>query len=194
MNFSFRHIKLTLLSTRDGTLAKTTKIVQAIARGIPIVTDKWLQESAGAGRFLELSTYRPSFPEQEEEWKFDFAKVWNQPQTIFEGYTIYFTPGFKDKSQYGSVCKAAGAKVTSSKKQIQGDNTIVIAKEEDDPDAEKLIQDSVTCYTKDLLTTSILRGKVELDSGEFKIGGGASAVETGVELRKKRTRKSAGSS
>jgi hypothetical protein len=137
-----------------------------------------------------LASYKPSFPEQEEEWKFDFAKVWNQPQTIFEGYTIYFTTGFKDKSQYGSVCKAAGAKVTSSKKQIQDDNTIVIAKEEDDPEAEKLIQDSVTCYTKDLLTTSILRGKVELGSNEFKIGEGAEAVEARVETRKKRARKS----
>jgi hypothetical protein len=79
------------------------------------------------------------------------------------------------------VCKAAGAKVTNAKKQIQDDNTIVIAREEDDPEAEKLIQDSVTCYTKDLLTTSILRGKVELNSNEFKIG---------AEARKKRARKS----
>jgi hypothetical protein len=88
------------------------------------------------------------------------------------------------------VCKAAGAKVTTSKKQLQDDNTIVIAKEEDDPEADKLIQDSVTCYTKDLLTTSILRGKVELNSNEFKIGEGAETVEAVVETRKKRARKS----
>jgi hypothetical protein len=88
------------------------------------------------------------------------------------------------------VCKAAGAKVTNSKKQIQNDNTIVIAKEEDDPEAEKLIQDSVTCYTKDLLTTSILRGNVELDSNEFKIGEGAEAIEARMETRKKKARKS----
>jgi hypothetical protein len=164
------------------------KLIQAIALGVPIVTDKWLFDSAKTEHFLDLSPYKPSVPEQEKEWGFDLGKVWAEAQTPFNGYAIYFTPALKKTytnfREMERVCQTAGAKV-ASKRASKNDKIIVVAKEDEDPDAEKMIEDDETCYAKDLLTTSILRGNLNLDSDEFKI-----ATKSAGGARRKRPRKS----
>ncbi|XPT01844.1 hypothetical protein M3J09_010970 [Ascochyta lentis] len=164
--------KCNVLCVRDVGLAKTMKVIQAIALGIPIVTDRWLSESAKSEAFLDLSSYKPSVAQQEKEWGFDFEKVWGVAQTPFKGYAIYFTPALKktytDFRDMDRVCQTVGAKVVAKRTGKSG-KVIVLAKEEDDPDADKMIEDGETCYHKDLLTTSILRGTLDLDSDEFKI-------------------------
>lgn len=52
-----------------------------------------------------------------------------------------------------------------------GPHYIVLALESGDLDAPTLVEKGAVCYCKDLVTTSILRGKLELDSGEFRIVG-----------------------
>lgn len=52
-----------------------------------------------------------------------------------------------------------------------GPHYIVLALESGDLDAPILVEKGAICYCKDLVTTSILRGKLELDSGEFRIVG-----------------------
>lgn len=148
------------------------KVIQAVALGIPIVTDKWLSESAKTEAFLDLSSYKPSVAQQEEEWGFHLEKVWGAAQTPFKGYAIYFTPSLRKTytnfREMDRVCQTVGAKVVS-KRNGKNDKTIVLAREEDDPDADKMIENGETCYHKDLLTTSILRGTLDLNSNEFKI-------------------------
>lgn len=148
------------------------KVFQAIALGVPIVTDKWLTESAKAEGFLDLSPFKPSVAQQEKDWRFDFEKVWGIAQTPFNGYAIYFTSALKKTytsfREVDRVCQTAGAKV-AAKRSSKNDKIIVLATEEDDTEAAKMIEDGETCYHKDLLTTSILRGNLDLDSDEFKI-------------------------
>ncbi|KAF2628453.1 hypothetical protein BU25DRAFT_36159 [Macroventuria anomochaeta] len=164
--------KCNVLCVRDGGLAKTMKVIQAVALGVPIVTDKWLVESARAEGFLDLSSFKPSVTQQEKEWGFNFEKVWGVAQTPFKGYAVYFTPTLKKTytnfREMDRVCQTVGAKVTA-KRTGKNDKVIVLATEEGDPDAEKMIEDGEICYHKDLLTTSILRGTLDLDSDEFKI-------------------------
>lgn len=183
---------LTLNSVKDGTLTKTMKLLQSIALGIPIVTDKWLLDSAGAGHFLALSDYQPSAPKQEREWNFELSKVWHKPQSTFEGYSIYFTPSLKstysDFTEIDQVCKAVGAKVT---KKISDHRVIVLGKDKGDKEVETLLQEGTTCYTKDLLTMSILRGELVLDSDEFRIKSRAAATGKDTATHK-RTRNSMG--
>lgn len=161
-----------ILCVRQGTLTKTMKLLESIALGIPIVTDKWLLDSAKAGHFLALREHRPSVPKQEEEWNFKLDKVWGTPQAPFEGYTIHFTPelrkSYADFKEIEQVCKTVGAKV-AMKKPSKNEKLVVLAKEDKDKEAGKLMQEGFTCYTKDLLTSSILRGQVDLDSDEFMI-------------------------
>ncbi|KAH7386048.1 hypothetical protein BKA66DRAFT_511358 [Pyrenochaeta sp. MPI-SDFR-AT-0127] len=162
-----------ILCVRDGDLHKTSKVLQSIALGIPIVTDKWLFDSAKAGHFLVPSAYRPSAPMQEKEWKTKLDDILDQPQTPFEGYTIHFTQSlkasYKPFTEIEQVCKAAGAKKVTSGRMDKSGNIIVLARQTDDDEAEKLMQDGVTCYNRDLLTHSIFRGVADLDSKEFKI-------------------------
>ncbi|KAJ4364907.1 hypothetical protein N0V95_000554 [Ascochyta clinopodiicola] len=164
--------ELMKLSVRDVGLAKTMKFIQAIALGIPIVTDRWLSESAKSEAFLDLSSYKPSVAQQEKEWGFDLEKVWGVAQTPFKGYAIYFTPALRKTytnfREMDQVCQTVGAKVVSKRTDKSG-KIIVLAKEEEDPDADKMIEDGEMCYHKDLITNSILRGTLDLDSDEFKI-------------------------
>ncbi|EUC45611.1 hypothetical protein COCMIDRAFT_36703 [Bipolaris oryzae ATCC 44560] len=182
-----------ILCVRDSDLQKKTKVLYAIARGIPIVTDAWLLESAKEGRLLSLSAYKPSTSKQEEEWGFRFDDVFGQPQTPFEGYTIHFTKNlrgvYESFPEVVAVCKAAGAKnVTSSRMNTTGDNIVLANNYEDDPEAQKLIKDGITCYTKDLFTISIFRGYLDLESDEFKIES-PNADSTPSKEKKKRGRK-----
>lgn len=168
---------MTFLSVRDGDLVKTSKVLQAIATGTPIVTDKWLTDSAKAGYFLVLDAYRPSAPAKEKEWNFKLQDVLGQPQTPFHGYTIHFTTSlhaiYKPFTEMEHVCKTAGAKVTKKKmEKNKSENIIVLAHEEDDKEGEKLMQDGFTCYNRDLIPLSIFRGNLDLESDEFKIANG----------------------
>ncbi|KAF2029196.1 hypothetical protein EK21DRAFT_68116 [Setomelanomma holmii] len=182
---------------RDGNLPKTPKVLLAITTGTPIVTDKWLTDSAKAGHFLAAKAYRPSTPKQEKDWKFKLESVIGHPQTPFAEFTIHFTTGlhaaYKVFTEIEQVCKAAGAaKVTKKKKKINpDDNVIVLAVEEGDEEAEMLIREGVACYNRDLLPLSIFRGALDLDSDEFKLTAAVAAAGSSVnDTKAKRGRKS----
>ncbi|CAI9628157.1 unnamed protein product [Alternaria burnsii] len=186
-----------LLCVRDGDLQKTTKVLYAIACGIPIVTDQWLYESASAKRLLAVSAFKPSTPKQEEAWKLKLDDVLGQPQAPFLEYSIHFTRSLKAKyasfSEIEMVGKAAGAEnvIIGAAKVKKTGSSIVLADDRDDAEAHKLMKDGVTCYTKDFFTFSILRGVLDLESDEFRIKGVVEAAETPLkEPKKKRARKS----
>jgi hypothetical protein len=190
------HVLLIRRSVRDGDLHKTPKILQSIATGTPIVVDKWLTDSAKAGHFLSVDAYRPSAPKQEKEWNFKLEDVIGQPQTPFKGYILHFTTSahaiYKPFTEIEQVCKVAGALKVTKKKMDKGDNAnvIVVAAEEGDKDAEKLTQDGVTCYYRDIIPKSIFRGNCDLVSNEFKVGvGNEVATGTTKEAKAKRGRR-----
>ncbi|KAF1945963.1 hypothetical protein EJ02DRAFT_395251 [Clathrospora elynae] len=186
-----------ILCIRDGDLPKKAKVLRAIARGVPIVTDKWLLDSAKAVHFLSLAAYKPSVPKQEKEWKFKLEDVLGQPQAPFKRINIHFTKSLKAVYQpfteIEEVCKAAGANKVTSARINKTEDFIVLAKEDDDAEAQKLMQDGVRCYTRDLLTHSIFRGLLDLDSDEFRIDSGAVAAAGATDApkeKKKRGRES----
>jgi hypothetical protein len=180
---------LTLGSVRDGELHKTPKLLAAIAFGTPIVTDKWLIDSAKAGHFVSVSAYRPSAPKQEREWNVKFDQILGHAQTPFDGYTIHFTKNLKALyspfTEIEQVCQAAGAKKVTSSRMDKVGNIIVLAKDEDDGEVEKLKQEGIMCYNRDLITHSIFRGSVDLDSSEFKIGPETAATNAPKGTKKK---------
>jgi hypothetical protein len=182
-------LALTMRSVRDGDLHKTPKILLALAAGTPIVTDKWLTDSAKAGHFLSVEAYQPSAPGKEKEWGFALKDVLGHPQTPFEGYTVHFTTSlhaaYQTFTEIEQVCKAAGAAKVTKKKVDKSEKVIILAVEDGDKEAEKLMQDGAVCYSRDLLPTSILRGVLDLESDEFRI---VAAVPT--EAKKTRRRKS----
>lgn len=135
------------------------------------MTDRWLIDSAVAEHFLPTQGFQPNVSEQELEWRFSLKDISGIPQRPFKGQTIHFTS--KLQAQYAAfaeieqVCYAAGATKVTKKKFSK--DSIVLAADIGDEEAEKLMEDSTTCYIRDLIPMSIFRGKLDLDSEEFKI-------------------------
>ncbi|KAF2262857.1 hypothetical protein CC78DRAFT_618197 [Lojkania enalia] len=160
-----------VLCVREGPIRKSMKLLLCLALGIPIVTDKWLKESVKRNKFLRLEDFVPDIPDQEKEWGFSFSAVWKQAHPgLFKGKSVFFTPALKSVyttfAEVEAVCKAVGAKKPVAK---PGKDTIILALEENDLDAAAYIEKGYTCYNKDLLTLSIMRGGLDLESDEFKI-------------------------
>ena len=161
-----------------GPLSKTMKLLQSIALGIPIVTDKWLIDSSKANHFVAIEHYKPQIKAQEQEWNFSLERIWGKKQnTLFQGNTVYFTPtlksAYKNFTEMEEVCRAVGARRVISRpasgKDVDAADTIRMASEEEDEDADKLMRDGHACFTRDLLPNSIMRGKLDLDNDEFRI-------------------------
>ncbi|OAL48989.1 hypothetical protein IQ07DRAFT_541375 [Pyrenochaeta sp. DS3sAY3a] len=181
-----------VLCVKDGSLTKTMKLLESIARGIPIVTDKWLLDSATQDNFLPFEDYRPSAPDQEASWKFSLDKVWGKPQKPFEGYTLQFTfelqKSYTNFDEIKQVCRAVGATISAKK---SASKRIVLAKDSGDKDFAKFTQDGTKCFSKDFLTNGILRGEFDLESEEFLIQmDGPSATADTPKANRKKSRKS----
>jgi hypothetical protein len=145
--------------------------------GIPIVTDKWLISSHKAKRLLSPAGFTPQDRNFEKTWRCSLEDVRGTPQDkLFSGKIIYFTPTMRENHEsfvqdIKDIVNLAGAHRVARTIPMRFDkHVIVIAADGDyDPDAEALHKAGMTCYTRDLLTTSILRGLLDLGSGEFVI-------------------------
>ncbi|KAF2203219.1 hypothetical protein GQ43DRAFT_470171 [Delitschia confertaspora ATCC 74209] len=170
-----------ILCVRPKPLHKSLKVLLAVALGVPIVTDNWLIDSTRKGHFLAPEDYIPNVPDQEKLWSFSMSAIWGQPQNhLLSGQTVYFTPAlaatYKPFSEIEKVCKAVGAKQVRQPKALKDykvydddDDCIVLAVEQDDEHAIALAEDLHTCYHRDFLTTSILRGHFDFNGDEFQI-------------------------
>ncbi|KAF2015053.1 hypothetical protein BU24DRAFT_451948 [Aaosphaeria arxii CBS 175.79] len=192
-----RENECTLLCVNSGPLKKSMKLLLAIALGIPIVSDQWLLTSAKADALLDPHAYIPQVPDQERDWRFTLADVWAKPQrSLLEGKTVYFTPAlkamYKPFAEIEQVCKAVGARRTVSKpaREVKdGEGVVVLALDETDPDVKVLADGGVKCYSRELLASSILRGAVDLESTEFRLGGQTQVREESPKQRRGRSRK-----
>lgn len=159
-------------------LKKTGKLLLSVALGLRIVTDDWILASSKAERLLKTDNFIPEIPGREKEWGFSMADIVGKPQRdLFAGKTLYFTPALKKDYQSGfkeieHIAKTVGVKKVVSKaaRDLKFDeDCIILALEQGDLDAVMLHERQWACYHKDLLSTSILRGRLDLDSDEFVI-------------------------
>lgn len=87
------------------------------------------------------------------------------------------------------LCKAVGARRVVSRKDVAGaadtaasadDETwVFLVAEEGDTDVAVLAEKECVCYSKDFLTNSVVRGEVDLDSEEFRVGVKSGTKEKG---------------
>ncbi|TKA75362.1 hypothetical protein B0A49_03333 [Cryomyces minteri] len=155
------------LCVGKGEVKTTGKVLLSLAFGKTVVTDEWVSKSS------------------------DAKSCFTQPKIL------YFTPslrkdyggGFKEIEK---IAKAVGAARVISKPPRElpaisngtsEPETIVLALEHGDSEVSILSEKGWTCYRKELLSNSILRGHLDLASDEFKIQPSASQ-------QKKRKRKS----
>ncbi|KAF2278837.1 uncharacterized protein EI97DRAFT_499391 [Westerdykella ornata] len=185
-----------LLVVRDGSLRKSTKLLTALALGIPVVTDEWLPASARAGTFLPPADFVPSVVEQEIQVGFVLRKVWGVPQSrVLQGLKLFFTPALRrfypEWAEVEEVCRVAGAEAVGAIKSANsalkefgdegpGEDVVFLGLEEGDPDARGLVEKGFRVFNREFFTTGILRGEVDVRSEEFRIKEvGGSQMEKG---------------
>ncbi|KAF1983174.1 hypothetical protein K402DRAFT_396882 [Aulographum hederae CBS 113979] len=167
----------TVLCVGKGELKKTSKLLIAFALGCPIVRDEWATKSWRAKKLVDIKGFLPKSPKMEKEWGFKMSDtVGKGRQRLFKGKTVYMTPGLK--RDYGGgykdvvkIIQACGGSVISkaARNLVENDDTIVIGLEDGDRDAEALAEDGWTCYSKEILSLSIIRGELDLEDDEFVI-------------------------
>ncbi|KAJ9665300.1 hypothetical protein H2201_004592 [Coniosporium apollinis] len=171
------------LCVGTGKLVKTGKLLLSIAYGKQIVTDSWIKQSSQAGHLLDPQSFLPADTEREKEWGFRMSDaVGIDRRHLFAGKRLYVTPSLK--KYYGKKDNGSGYKEMEEVARVAGadrmvsmpardlrrnDNTIIFALENGDLDGSKLNEDGNRCYHMDLLSISILRGRLDLESDEFLI-------------------------
>lgn len=177
---SVEHSKSNFLCVGKGKMAKTAKLLLAVGLRHTIVTDEWVTASCKAGHLLDPTAYFPHEPTKEKEWLGDahpglLWTVQQRRQRVFKGFRLFFTPQLR--KEYGQgfsdlrhICLVMGAQEIVSRAaatEKQKDDVIALASANNDPEVKKLGRSKVKCYGKDLISASILRGRLDLDSAEF---------------------------
>ena len=162
-------------------LKKTSKLILAVLLGKDIITDSWVTDSVKGNDLLSVVPYMARDPKKEADWGTSLDEAiyrGKQGLRVLQDQTILFTPSAKkDLGKNGfdelkEIVKCAGAKFSSAlpKKSPEetSSSTVVVATHEDTEGAtlQKL---GWRIYVKDIISLSILRGKLDLESDEFLI-------------------------
>ena len=174
------------LCVKDDKLVKSSSLLQAILQGIHIVTERWISAPQRYGGFPDPEKYIPSDPDRELEWSFEIASAVRRGREGFPALladiTVWFTQRLKqsrktqvvrDLSNVASGLGATEVKfgIPSHQSVLHGTVEDVIIGIENDPQAPHVGRLGHQLYDKDLLTMAVLRGKLDLESNEFKVEG-----------------------
>ena len=162
-------------------LKKTSKLILAVLLGKDIVTDSWVRDSAKGNYLLSVVPYVPRDAQKEAEWGISLDKAIYQGKQglrVLRDQTILFTPFAKKElgkngfDELKEIVRCAGAKNVSSslpkKTAEETPHTIVVATH-NDADLAVLHELGWRAYVKDIISLSVLRGKLDLESDEFLI-------------------------
>lgn len=169
-----------ILCTGKGELKRTFKLLLAILMGKEIVTDEWVIQGTTRNKVLNTSDFVPEDTSREREWGTSLADAigrGRQCQKPLDGYTVNFTPSAKKElgkswSELKEICLVAGATAVQAmiprKSSADSDTTILIAAS-NETDQSTLEERGWKIFTKDIITFSVLRGRVDLLSDEFQM-------------------------
>ncbi|KAH0556931.1 hypothetical protein GP486_005283, partial [Trichoglossum hirsutum] len=168
------------LCVAPGELKRTSKLTISVALGKTIVTDDWIVNSEQAGQLLDPKPYLPRDPIREQAWGFNLEEAIQRGREkvrALEGWSIYFTPSLSKElgeaiKELQHMAHAAGASSVQTRLPLiaaeKFTDTLLLGSEYD-KDASELADLGWQLYSKDLLSLSILRGRLDTDSDEFKL-------------------------
>jgi hypothetical protein len=172
-------------SIGKGPLKLTSKLFKAKCFGLPIVDENWITETAKSKAEVDYRLFFADGEASKNKLPSDWSHGVSIPK-VFDGYAVYLTQVLK--KVYGTkylemveMIKSLGAtKVVSlpvaSIEKDHGvvDSMIVVGAGNDDKDSYNLAENEMTVYNKELISWTILRGNLDLESEEFRFAGGAS--------------------
>lgn len=152
-----------MLVIAEGELKATSKTLKSLLFKKIITTYKWVHESQAAGRVLDPNGYlHPDLNLEADR------------TSLFGGRTIFVTPGLKTayEKNYKNIeqmAKLAGARIICQSPRKDVEQLVVLGCGPDDEHAMPFMSNGRTVYTKDLFTSSILDGKLNVDDERYKI-------------------------
>lgn len=181
------------LCVGKGELKKTAKVISAIASGKPVVFDTWAKESANKKELLDPTPYLASHTKHKKAWGITLAEaidLGKQGLKPFAEFVVCITPALKQQlgsafQEIKQVAEIGGAAKVLGRAPTGRDNrsTTLVVATDDDPKLVQLAQEGWRCYRKDLITISVLRSALDLESDEFLIGAGADVGDGGPGSR-----------
>ena len=162
-------------------IKKTSKFILAVLLGKDIVTDSWVTDSVKGNDLLSFLPYAARDPKKEADWGISLDKAifrGKQNLKVLQDQTILFTPSAKKdlgKNRFDElkeIAKCAGARDVSSalpKKSPKETSSTVVIATQDNTEVAQLQKLGWRAYMKDIISLSVLRGKLDLESDEFLI-------------------------
>lgn len=189
-----------VLCVGKGDLKKTSNLVLAVLHGKEIVTDDWVLHSASKGELLDVHDYLARDPVKEAEWGANLSEAiqrGNENVKPLLGRVFRFTTAAqqdlgKGFSELKEIALLAGAKSVlvgiprSSTVEDMRATVYIVAP--NDPEVRRIEQAGWKCFSKDIITLSVLRGALDATSDEFvirAISGESPSPATGNKKRRK---------
>jgi len=163
--------KCDLLVVGNGEPAKTSKLLMAVALGKPVVRDEWVIACVRAKGFVDQDPYLPK-DAFDLDWK---DTLGSDRKQLFKGKDLLITPALK-KEYKGKMwedikvlAQAVGFSSTISSsarnavkaEKADKETTVILGKQTEDLDLISFNNEGFTCYSKDLLSMSILKGHLD---------------------------------
>ena len=160
-------------------LKKSANLVLAVAMGKYVITDNWAKESAAQARILNPLAYLVEDPVHEAEWGIKLREAserGRQNLKPLQDRKILFTPyvsmqsskNFADIKEIAKLAGASSVLARLPRPNEQNSRTLIISAQTD-PRIDDLRNNGWRCFTKDIITISVLRGALNTDSDEFLV-------------------------
>ncbi|XP_054903639.1 mediator of DNA damage checkpoint protein 1 [Poeciliopsis prolifica] len=148
-------------------MRRTVKFLCAVAKGVPIVTTQWLEESCKAGSFLSPLPFVVKDPEQEKKFSFSLQESLRtaSSQPLLQGYKIHVTKSVKpERVHMKDVITCCGATFLTKMPSAHKPRTVVISCEEDLRLCGPAVSASLPVVTAEFILTGILQQRVDLQT------------------------------
>ena len=166
---------------KDMELKRTGKLVLAIALGRDVIGDNWITSSFNQNRLLDPLDFFAKDDIREMEWRTSLKKAVERGKKgvrPFTGWNCNFTTTVKKDLGSGfpeikSIAEHAGAaEVLTAPPNLGPEKlpkTVVIASPNGDKYVPALQDAGWRIFTKDIVTLSVIRGTLDVESDEFLI-------------------------
>ena len=173
--------EMNMLCVVDGRLKKSEAFLVAIAQGADIVTEAWVVETHRKARFPDPSRFLPAVKEHERAWGFRLRDAVSRGKNglthLLAGTTVFITAEFR--TQMGKTCTqsitnvalalgAEGVKPVPRNGRKPKRAAFAIGME-NDPEGNEVQRLGMSLYDKELVTSTVLQGNVNLDGDDYRI-------------------------
>ncbi|XP_068521160.1 mediator of DNA damage checkpoint protein 1-like [Anas acuta] len=144
---------------------RTVKFLCAVARGVPIVTPKWLHESARSGRVLAPGSFLVRDSQQERHFGFSLSQALSRARRhpLLQGYEVHVTPSVRpEPEQMRDIVTCSGGTFLPTMPCTYGPRRLVISCGEDSGCWAPALSARLPLASAELLLTGLLRQRLQL--------------------------------